>query len=98
MTSDRQRASNRCNACLSSGPRTLAGKLRSRNNAIRHGLATPISQSATLALEIELLAKRLAGFDNDFWQIEHARIIAESHFDLRRIRAARTEVVRRLGG
>jgi len=38
MTTDRQIAANRLNAKNSTGPRTDAGKRRSRRNAIRHGL------------------------------------------------------------
>lgn len=38
MTSKRQIAANRRNAQRSTGPRSLAGKLRSRANAFRHGL------------------------------------------------------------
>lgn len=38
MTSPRQIAANRLNARKSTGPRTLAGKRRSRRNALRHGL------------------------------------------------------------
>ena len=38
MTTDKQIAANRLNAKNSTGPRTDAGKCRSRRNAIRHGL------------------------------------------------------------
>jgi hypothetical protein len=38
MASPRQIAANRLNARKSTGPRTLAGKRRSRRNALRHGL------------------------------------------------------------
>jgi hypothetical protein len=38
MTSIRQCEANRRNAELSTGPKTEAGKSRSRRNAIRHGL------------------------------------------------------------
>jgi len=46
---------------------------------------------------IESLAKYLAGFSNDYWRIEKARVIAEAHFDLARIRTARAEVFWRVG-
>ncbi len=38
MTSERQISANRLNARRSTGPRSESGKLRSRQNAIRHGL------------------------------------------------------------
>ena len=38
MTSERQISANRLNARRSTGPRSEIGKLRSRQNAIRHGL------------------------------------------------------------
>lgn len=38
MASPRQIAANRLNGSRSTGPRTLAGKRRSRRNALRHGL------------------------------------------------------------
>lgn len=38
MASDRKIAANRRNALMSTGPRTEPGKLRTRKNAIRHGL------------------------------------------------------------
>jgi hypothetical protein len=38
MTTDWQRAANWRNAVLSTGPRSLAGKARSRMNAVTHGL------------------------------------------------------------
>lgn len=38
MTSERQIAANRRNAQRSTGPRTLRGKLQSRQNAFQHGL------------------------------------------------------------
>ncbi len=83
---------------LSTGPRTLGGKLRSSHNAFRHGLASPIARVPSAAVNIDRLATVLAAYSNDYWRIKNARGIAESHFDLARIRAARAEVLWRVGG
>jgi hypothetical protein len=96
LTSNGRVAANTRNASLSTGPRTVGGKLRSRNNAFRHGLAVRIGDP-TYAREIERLAGQLAGFSNDFFRNEHARTLAECHFDLRRVRSAATEVLSRIG-
>lgn len=97
MTSMRKVESNRRNASLSSGPRTQGGKLRSRRNALRHGLASPIGNDLDERANVERLALVLSGYTNDWRRLEEARISAECHFDLQRIRNARFEVFRALG-
>jgi hypothetical protein len=93
LISNRKLNANKRNASLSTGPRTLGGKLRSRNNALRHGL----DDDPGAVQNIEHLAQVLAGFSNDFWYNEHARTIAECYFDMRRIHTARTAVLYRIG-
>jgi len=56
VASNRQIKANRRNAKLSSGPKTEAGKAKSRRNALRHGLSRPIQgvsddQARAAALE-----------------------------------------------
>ena len=97
MTSNRKLEANRRNASRSTGPRTPGGKLRSRQNACRHGLATPVENDAEVKASIECLRAILAEGVDDFLQIEQMRVVAESHFDLRRIRAARHDVFLKLG-
>jgi hypothetical protein len=48
MATDKQIAANRLNAQKSTGPRTLAGRQRSRRNAVRHGLT---AETVVLAFE-----------------------------------------------
>src|SRR5665213_2093800 len=92
MTSTRKLESNKRDASRSTGPRTPGGKLRSRNNARRHGLATSIENDSEAAASIELLAAILSEGADDFGRIEQSRIVVECHFDLRRIRTARHDV------
>jgi hypothetical protein len=92
MTSIRKIEANKNNASRSTGPRTPGGKLRSCQNARRHGLATRIEDDPEAKARIECLTAMLAEGTNDFEDIEQSRILAERYFDLRRIRAARFDV------
>jgi hypothetical protein len=49
MATDRQIAANRRNGALSRGPKTAAGKARSSRNALKHGLAIPITRDRATA-------------------------------------------------
>ena len=97
MISERKLAANRRNASRSSGPRTLRGKSRSSRNAVRHGLAVPLSNDPVRLYEIEQLAKMLSASSNDLLRQDEARELAECHFDLRRIRSAKAAVLQHLG-
>ncbi|WP_406857189.1 hypothetical protein ABEG18_06040 [Alsobacter sp. KACC 23698] len=63
MTSERQIAANRRNAQKSTGPRSAAGKMRSRLNARRHGLTAVLPEPADRALlgEIERVLQAETG-------------------------------------
>jgi len=89
VTSDHQRAANRANAAMSTGPRTKAGKSAARLNARRHGLATAVQSEPGADAEIERLARAIAEEAGRLDLIEFARRIAEAEVDLRRIRRSR---------
>jgi hypothetical protein len=97
LVSDSKIKANRRNASLSTGPRTSGGRARSRNNALRHGLARPIDVNLVAAQNIEHLTRILSGFSNEFSLNEHARTMAECYLEMQRTHAARAAVLQRIG-
>lgn len=83
---------NRRNAKLSTGPKSQAGKARTARNALRHGLAVPISALPVLDAAVERLAQRLAGPRPPEDHLENARQLAEAQVDISRVRRARAEL------
>jgi hypothetical protein len=92
MTSERQVSANRANARASTGPKTPAGRVRVRRNALRHGLAISLLTEAVWTPEIEGLARRIAGEGADGELLRAANPIAEAQIELKRIREHRRRV------
>jgi hypothetical protein len=93
MASERQIEANRANARKSTGPKTRAGRQRTRTNAYRHGLAAVFNRKALA--EIEELACQLAGEIADPIMLQHARQAAHDEFILARIKLLRIAWVQR---
>jgi hypothetical protein len=94
MATDSQIAANRRNGALSRGPKTAAGKARSSRNALKHGLAIPITRDRA-ARKIRRAARQIApSAVGD--AIRNAQIAAEANFELARVRAAFEVVVARM--
>jgi hypothetical protein len=93
LTSDRQRRTNRANANSSTGPKTAPGKSRSAQNALRHGLNVSVLSDPALAPMAEAIAHRIAGPNSNPEALERARRIAESQFDLNRVRNCRLRMI-----
>ena len=85
MISARKIAPDRRNSGSSCGPKTVVGKRRSRQNALRHGLSASVLSNIAFDEEIEVLARALAGNNNDVSRLALAREVAEAQFDLRRV-------------
>jgi hypothetical protein len=95
MATDRQIAANRRNGALSRGPKTAAGKARSSRNALKHGLAIPITRDHATARKIQRAARQMApSAVGD--SIRNAEIAAEATFELARVRAVFEAVVARM--
>ena len=94
MATEKQIAANRANAKHSTGPKTLAGKLKSSRNAYRHGLsgrAPPdLAGSASVNLMAHMLFNEQASEDQQTSFADFARAQAE----LLRVQAIRTEQLR----
>ena len=95
MTTARKISANRRNARRSTGPRTAAGKARAKRNALRHGLATCISNDAVVAPEIERLMRHLAPNVNDPNRLCLAKQVAEAELEILRVRRVRTGLLNR---
>ena len=93
MASARKIAANRRNAAMSTGPRGVAAKRRTRRNAERHGLATRIAFDAGQLARVEALARELVGATSDFTTIELARAIARAELDLDHIRRLKAGLI-----
>lgn len=94
MTSDPAKLANRRNAQASTGPRTRAGKNRSRQNARKHGL-TATDPNPGVSVEIEHLAELIAGPGHtDAALQEAARDVADAQFQLQRVRTFKTTLQR----
>ena len=93
MVSDKRITANRKNAKASTGPKTAAGKRRSRINALNHGLAIAAGSDPSLQDDINALAKVVAASHGEQDTTELARRIAEAEIDLLRIRKVRSAVL-----
>ena len=93
MATEKQIAANRANAKRSTGPKTLAGKLRSSRNAYRHGLTCP---SPFDPLQVDAFAQALVGGKADDHRLPAAAELAQAQLDLLRIRSVRTRMMEAL--
>ena len=91
MSSQKQKDSNRRNGQKSLGPKTEAGRRRSSQNALGHGLNLPISADPHLSAQAERLAQLIAGPDASQDLLHEARVIAEAQIELQRLRRLRLE-------
>lgn len=94
MATEKQIAANRANAKLSSGPKTLAGKLRSSNNAFRHGLSR--TRQFAPSAKIDAIAQLLAGEQTTEDRLTSAADFARAQFELLQIRSIRNDLLAKI--
>src|SRR4051812_18663499 len=88
MATEKQIAANHANAKRSTGPRTLAGKQRSAQNAYRHGLSGPLPHDPTTKGVTDKIARAVA-LDGDGPGVEE---FLRAQLELLRIRAVRFDL------
>jgi hypothetical protein len=94
MASERQIAANRRNAQKSTGPRSASGRKRSSQNALRHGLARPLS-AADFEKQLEDFARQISGGSDAPATLALARTAAEAELELSRVRQVRKAMIER---
>ncbi len=85
MSSEAKRAANRQNAKKSTGPRSAAGKMRSRYNALRHGLAS-VEGGDSFSGQIRPLVENIIAISGASPGIAYA--VAKARIELIRARQA----------
>src|SRR4051794_4399004 len=96
MTSSKRIEANRRNALRSTGPRTAAGKARSRLNALRHGLAAVLKDTTEVPEDVAKLAAVVAAGSSAPLAEAHSVTFAEAEMAVRRARAAQQDVLAEL--
>jgi hypothetical protein len=93
MASERQIAANRANAQKSTGPKTVAGRLKSSRNAFRHGLSAQLRLDSEGLKRVDAIARLLVGSSVDGKQHIAANEMAQAQLELSRIRAVRANIL-----
>jgi hypothetical protein len=93
MASEAKIAANRRNARRSTGPRSAAGKARTRFNAFQHGLAAGKLEERLADEAIDTLQAALFGDSLEADEYDLATMAAEAQGELLRVRRAKVEIV-----
>jgi len=96
MASEKQIAANRANAMRSTGPKTVAGRLKSSRNAFRHGLSGPARSDPMTLAKVDDIAHVLAGEQATEDQLTSVADFTRAQLELLRIRSIRTELLAKI--
>jgi len=93
MATEKQIAANRANALKSTGPKTLAGKLKSSRNAYRHGLSCSLRLDPVTSAKADAIAQALVGEDANEEKLRLVAEFADAQLELQRIRSTRADLM-----
>jgi hypothetical protein len=96
VATEKQIAANRANAGRSTGPKTMAGRLKSSRNAYRHGLSGPFQLDPMTSAKVDAIAHALAGEEANEDRSTSAAEFARAQLELLRIRSTRTELMAKI--
>ena len=96
MATEKQIAANRANAKRSTGPKTMAGRLKSSRNAYRHGFSSPLRFDPLTSAKVDALAQALAGKEANQESLVSASEFARAQLELLRIRSTRTALIAKI--
>lgn len=84
------------NAARSTGPRSAAGKNRSKHNATTHGLTFTLYDEVIRTKDIDHLSRTIVGTNLDPKKFRFAQCVAQAELDLLRVRTARTVLLKQI--
>jgi hypothetical protein len=93
MATEKQIAANRANARRSTGPKTLAGRMKSSRNAYRHGLSCPMPTDLVTAEKLEGIAGALTDESSGAEQQQAAIEFARAQLERMRIAQVRNQLL-----
>jgi hypothetical protein len=95
MATEKQLKANRENAKRSTGPKTLAGRLKSSRNALRHGLSIPATDHVAGTQTYEFLKLLIPETASQF---QHLAVfeVARAQAQLQRVVAVRKDLLKKL--
>jgi len=97
MASEKQIAANRANAQKSTGPKTMAGKLKSSQNAYQHGLSSPLRLDPVTSARADAIGRALTGEDANENTFKLSAELAHAQLELERIRSTREDLMAKFG-
>jgi hypothetical protein len=78
LATEKQIAANRANALRSTGPKTLAGRLKSSRNAYRHGLSLSMTTDPSTIDKADVIARSMVDDPTDRENLESAKAVVQA--------------------